>query len=702
MPTAHEIVEWYFAANFRPIFWPTVGDEKGPKEKDWTQRTYTINDYSDGWRVGLLTGTEVTPGRFLHDVDIDWSHGSAIAQKFLPPTGFYYGHYSKPVSHCFYLLPEALPSARYEDIDRTCLIELRGTKSDGSLGFQTMVPPSTWSKNGQQEPLTFVSFGPPAFFDSPTTFRQQLCLAAIGMLLAKHLGRNGFGHEPRLAWAGFLLRAGIAAEDLVKMGEVMSEVTNNIEVVDVKTVISTTVTGLLDPKKKIKGGPVLAKILGKNGRAILARINEWLGRESDFIYGQDGKILKDNQENIQRAVRLLDIDLAYQAFSEKLLFDENGHQRILDDTTMDDIWLRIDRDFRFRPTQTFFYTVLRHIAKERSFHPVLDYLSTLTWDSIPRIDYWLEMYGGAKDSDYLQAISSIVLIAAVRRVRQPGCKYDEMLVLESEQGLNKSSALRALCLHDEWFSDDLPLNVDAKQIIERTLGKWIIEASDLVGGRKADRDHLKSMLSRQIDGPARMAYARVPVERPRQFIIIGTTNSSSYLADPTGARRFWPVAVRGFNVELILRDRDQLWAEAAQREASGVSIRLPESLWGDAGAEQDHRREIDAWESPIIETLENIQPSSTGRRSIVTDLLWNALGVEMSRRDRVGALRLSEIMQRLGYTRTRIRVGEKTQVGYVSGESDHTLNFEGENNGEDTLRNVTSRSGRGRSGEDEN
>ena len=29
-------------------------------------------------------------------------------------------------------------------------------------------------------------------------------LSAIGMILAKHLGVNGFGHDVRLAWAGFL------------------------------------------------------------------------------------------------------------------------------------------------------------------------------------------------------------------------------------------------------------------------------------------------------------------------------------------------------------------------------------------------------------------------------------------------------------------------------------------------------------------
>jgi predicted P-loop ATPase len=257
-------------------------------------------------------------------------------------------------------------------------------------------------------------------------------------------------------------------------------------------------------------------------------------------------------------------------------------------------------------------------------------------------------------------------MAAVRRVRQPGCKYDEMLVLESAQGLNKSSALRALCPNEEWFSDDLPLNVDAKQIIERTLGKWIIEASDLSGMRPASVEHLKAMLSRQVDGPARMAYGHLPIERRRQFILVGSTNSRDYLKDPTGARRFWPVEVVRFSIEGILKDRDQLWAEAAVREAAGESIRLHESLWAEAGLEQEKRRQVDAWEDDLADFVENCCPGSDGKKRILSSSIWEAIGIEKARRDRVLQNRIGEIMHRLGFVHSKIRVGEKTESGYVS------------------------------------
>ena len=82
-----------------------------------------------------------------------------------------------------------------------------------------------------------------------------------------------------------------------------------------------------------------------------------------------------------------------------------------------------------------------------------------------------------------------------------------MLVLESEQGTDKSTAFRTLTGED-WFSDDLPLNSDSKQVIERTAGKWIVEAAELKGMRRGETEGLKAFLSRSHDR-ARLAYDRL-------------------------------------------------------------------------------------------------------------------------------------------------------------------------------------------------
>ena len=303
--------------------------------------------------------------------------------------------------------------------------------------------------------------------------------------------------------------------------------------------------------------------------------------------------------------------------------------------------------------------VLRHRARQHAFHPVWIYLDSVTWDDTPRLDTWLVESAGAPDTPYTRAVSALVLIAAVRRVRHPGCKFDEMLVLESQvQGVFKSTALQALCPDPDWFSDDLPLNVDSRQLIERTSGKWIVEASDLSGMRTSQVEGLKGLLSRQVDGPVRMAYARLPVEAPRQFIIIGTTNSFTYLSDQTGNRRFWPVRIASFNMPWITAHRDQLWAEAATREATGDSIRLDPALYAEAATQQAHRM----YDHPWAEALGAYYSGTGGSLRVTPDDLWTFLAVPVERRTAQGSRIIAQAMQELGFRRITIRTDTDTIV----------------------------------------
>lgn len=370
-----------------------------------------------------------------------------------------------------------------------------------------------------------------------------------------------------------------------------------------------------------------------------------------------------SQHNIRLAVAALDAKLNFDLFSQKPIIKYNGYHGPYMDEQRNRLWLTIDEKLHFQPADGFFDVVTQDMARRSPFHPVRDYLNQLQWDGIPRLDEWLIAYGGAGDSPYTRAVSAIVLIAAVRRVFKPGCKFDEILVLESEQGLNKSSALRALCVNDDWFSDDLPLNVDAKQIIERTAGKWIIEAGELSGMHSSKVEHLKAMLSRQVDGPVRMAYARLPVEVPRQFIIVGTTNAHSYLEDQTGNRRFWPVRCEDFKVPELCRDRDQIWAEAVVRERAGESIRLSPDLYPQAAKQQDRRRTADPWED-IIE-----RAFGEEYQRLTSMDIWQCLGIASDRQDSRAAKRVATAMQRLGFRKQAVRDDkDKVVKGWARGK----------------------------------
>ncbi len=382
---------------------------------------------------------------------------------------------------------------------------------------------------------------------------------------------------------------------------------------------------------------------------------------ADFIVYQTGsrmgQVVPDQQHNIRTGLERLGLGFRFDAFANVALVDWEGQTRRLEDALLHRAWLLLDETFHFRPSLEFFQIVVGDLARRRSFHPVRDYLASLTWDRTPRLNTWLTTYAAAPDTAYTQAVGRLFLLAAVRRVFSPGCKFDELLTLESEQGKLKSQALRALCPQDDWFSDDLPLGVDAKQIIERTAGKWIIEASELQGYSGSEVERLKGMLARQVDGPVRLAYGRMATEVARQFVIAGTTNNlSEYLRDSTGNRRFWPVRIQVFDVPALKRDRDQLWAETVVLEAQGASIRLPEHLWPAAAAQQDARREIDPWEELLDERLD------LSRVAILVSELWRALGPAATYYKRSDAARISQIMQRQGFTRKK-----KVDVVYIAG-----------------------------------
>lgn len=384
---------------------------------------------------------------------------------------------------------------------------------------------------------------------------------------------------------------------------------------------------------------------------------------ADFQYGKDEKDILPNQHNIRLAVHKMGVELSHDQFADRLLVAGlPGHGPVMQDEAVARLWLAIDTRFRFRAGKDFFWTVVQDAARLNGHHPVRDYLDGLTWDGTARVDTWLAEYGGAADNKYTRAVGSLMLVAAVRRVRQPGCKFDEMLVLISpEQGTDKSSALAALVPVASWFADDLPLGGDAKVVIERMHGHWIIEASELTGMRERRMEHLKAFLSRQVDR-ARMAYDRIVKEAPRQCVIFGSTNSEKFLRDTTGDRRFWPVVVRRFNVAALRRDRDQLWAEAAHREAAGESIRLDPALWPDATEAQDSHK-VD---NPFTEALAEVLGNAEGK--LLAADAWRIVGVEPGRRTQEHNVLMGAAMRELGWARKVLRFGWPTpQNCYVRG-----------------------------------
>jgi hypothetical protein len=235
-------------------------------------------------------------------------------------------------------------------------------------------------------------------------------------------------------------------------------------------------------------------------------------------------------------------------------------------------WIQENYDLRLKNHEVAQQLLL--VARANQFNPVRTFLESLTWDGVDRASGFLFRYFGATThllgvhtAGFLSAISRRWLISAVARVFKPGCQVDTTLILEGEQGMGKSSALRILA-GDEWYTGSKFTvgDKDARLVMSR---KWIVEVQELASLRKADIETLRAFLTETHD-TFRLTYGRKVETFPRRAIFVGTTNEfEEYLTDPAGNRRYWPVRCTEVDLEALKADREQLWAQATAMFKTG-------------------------------------------------------------------------------------------------------------------------------------
>ncbi|SHL10890.1 Predicted P-loop ATPase and inactivated derivatives [Nitrosospira sp. Nsp11] len=219
----------------------------------------------------------------------------------------------------------------------------------------------------------------------------------------------------------------------------------------------------------------------------------------------------------------------------------------------------ITRKYSFAPSSALTASAAEAIAKFNGFNPVQDYIKSQKHDGIERLDSWLSDYMGVPKTQYTMLVGRRFMIGMIARPMEPGVKFDYCLVLEGNQGLKKSSALRILG-GDHYGDTDLDLQ--SKDSMSALRGKWVYEISELGSLARSESSRQKSFLSRQVD-EFRPTYGRREIRCPRQGVFTGTCNEWEWNKDPTGGRRFWPIECKSeVDTEGLAQVRDQLIAEA--------------------------------------------------------------------------------------------------------------------------------------------
>jgi len=186
------------------------------------------------------------------------------------------------------------------------------------------------------------------------------------------------------------------------------------------------------------------------------------------------------------------------------------------------------------------------------------WLEALEWDGTDRVSTWLTDYLGAADTAATRQIGGLWLHQAVNRLVNPGSQAEYVLVLEGQQGIGKSSALRALA--GPWFSD-APLDLSSKDAILAIADSWIHEIAEPGAHMEASASSLKAFITARQDR-YRPPYGTRTVIRPRRVVFAATCNDFSHIRRPALSRRWLPVSCTRVQLDLIRATREQLFAQA--------------------------------------------------------------------------------------------------------------------------------------------
>lgn len=298
-------------------------------------------------------------------------------------------------------------------------------------------------------------------------------------------------------------------------------------------------------------------------------------------------------------------------------------------TDWDDSELKSYLDINYDLTKEQAYTDgFNMCIRRHTYNPVTGWFEALEpWDGKPHIENLLPRYTGAKKSEYNTAVMRTVMLGAISRAFEPGCKFDYVFVLVGEQGKYKSTFLQHLAVNDDWYDGNFS-TIDGDKAVEKLRGRWILEMAELLAVKKQkENEGVKAFITTTEDS-YRAPYERRTKHVKRMCIFCATTNDFQFMSDRTGNRRYLPVKV---NETPVPKDKDlfadpeataaefrQAWAEAYHiYKTEHPPLIMPPELMAQVLDEQGRYMQDD----PDIGIIQDYLDRKQGR--VCSKMIWD-------------------------------------------------------------------------------
>lgn len=207
------------------------------------------------------------------------------------------------------------------------------------------------------------------------------------------------------------------------------------------------------------------------------------------------------------------------------------------------------------------------------YNPIIDYLNTIRDKKNPNIrckDVFLEwfdvQYSNEIEKEIIQRLSEKWFVSAIKRIFEPGCFIEGMIVLVGKTGIGKSTFIQRLAKgYAVEASFDIENENKATEVLNRC---WICNFDEFKSLEKKNPETVKDFLTKT-SGTTRLAYRHDPEDFPRHNVFISSTNYGYILKDYTGQqeRRFWVFQCGTADKKKIYDEFtddivDALWADA--------------------------------------------------------------------------------------------------------------------------------------------